>query len=112
MRFLPRFRISTVLILTAILAWGMATRPYVGLDYWSNAQIHREPVVGHIPEVDDEYWTLEASSRTATNPWELQLYIGPNPQLAWPAFALLTFLAWKAAWAIRGRIKEPQDSPG
>ena len=28
-----RFRISTVLILTAILAWGMATRP--NIDYGS-----------------------------------------------------------------------------
>ncbi|MBX9790305.1 MAG: hypothetical protein K2Y37_15410 [Pirellulales bacterium] len=59
------FRLSTVLILTAIAAWIMVTRPRVGLVYWSAPTVY-ELVVGYIPEIDDEYWTFEASSWTST----------------------------------------------
>ena len=75
-----RFRLSTVLILTAIAAWGMALRPlFVSV---------KPGYKGHFVAVPaGPYFTA----------------VVPNPNLKWPALALAAFLAWKAAWAVAER---------
>ena len=112
-----RFRLSTVLILTAIVAWGMASGPFF---YFELESVHKPggPVgewfvplrapqakrvpapwrplerwrgVSHQPLLDSpEYWD---SNYQATGPHF-------NRDVLWPALALATFLAWKAAWAV------------
>ncbi|MGD9645047.1 MAG: hypothetical protein AB7U73_05000 [Pirellulales bacterium] len=71
-----RFKLSSVLILTAILAWAMATRPY-----WFWIQMPPDPN-GPVGKHDA---------------------IRFNSDFAWPALALLAFLVWKAAWAVAAR---------
>ncbi|MBX9790320.1 MAG: hypothetical protein K2Y37_15490 [Pirellulales bacterium] len=66
-----RFRLSTLLILTAIAAWAMATPRFVPG-----------------PAKLSELWPIPTG-----RPVEQRL----NHQLAWPAFALAAFLAWKGA---------------
>ena len=75
-RRLFRFRLSTVLILTAIVAWGMAT----GLPY------ERHGLMGtHHMQPFTSYW------------WEF------NPLGLLPCFALAAFLGWKATWEVVDR---------
>ncbi|MBX9789136.1 MAG: hypothetical protein K2Y37_09495 [Pirellulales bacterium] len=82
MRCLPprrwlQFRLSTWFVLVAILAWAMATRPYLVAVQGASAG----PMAGP--------------------PWE-PIYVVEhrvNKQLRWPALTLSAFLAWKAAWA-------------
>jgi hypothetical protein len=66
-----RFRLSTVLILTAIVAWGMACRPYL---------VERE--FGYVLTVGNTIYTDGGH--------EL------NTALKWPALVLIAFVAWKA----------------
>ena len=96
-----RFKLSTVLILTAIAAWAMACRPDPGLVYYDTAS-GREFVAGHFPNDfgDDGYWTFSIVSSKSTAVRHLQVFLGPNPELAYPTLALVAFLAWKAAWAV------------
>jgi hypothetical protein len=109
-----RFRLSTVLILTAIVAWGMATRPRAGGRYWiETGASSSHGTFGHLPEGGrDEpgWWTFLLSSTTSTHR-ELILYIGPDPQLAWPVLALAAFLAGKAAWAVVERRRRQSATP-
>ena len=69
-----RFRLSTVLILTAIVAWAMACWPWRIAIY--------------------TYYTPIRSEETS---WFV------NRDLRWPALALAAFLAWKAVLAIVAR---------
>ena len=85
MRFVPRFRLSTVLILTAILAWGMATDFYVP-DYRADM---RGLIVKPVPVI------YRGSMRHYQHGYRL------NWELLFPALALVAFLTWKAAWALR-----------
>jgi hypothetical protein len=94
-------RLSTVLILTAILAWGMACDPILVTRQtirWRDAkdgqfdrllfsrQIREDPSrPGVHTDIVDETW------------------ISINKSLAWPALALVAFLAWKAVWAVAER---------
>jgi len=66
-----RFRLSTVLILTAILACGMA------IGFTVTIFIAEPPA----------YWMPRRYARL-------------NPKLIGPALALAAFLAWKAAWVV------------
>jgi hypothetical protein len=90
-----RFRLSTVLILTAITAWGMARRPdqlfhfsrathgYVGLPATAAAPPH----IGDLfPDRGRTYYRIDKTALIR--------------RLAYPAIALAAFLAWKAAWAM------------
>ncbi|MBX9789622.1 MAG: hypothetical protein K2Y37_11965 [Pirellulales bacterium] len=103
-----RFRLSTVLILTAIAAWAMATRPFVML------------VEPNAPK---------SVYRWITIPWgtifvEVQRSPGVvdcmrfekvlNPQLVLVAVIFAAFLAWKAAWAVveRRRRSARATPPG
>jgi hypothetical protein len=76
-----QFRLSTVLILTAIVAWGMALPAYVPR-----------------PQKMSDIWPIPKG-----RPIELQL----NRDLVWPAVALAAFLLSKVAWAVveRRRMK-------
>jgi hypothetical protein len=71
----------SVLIVTAIAAWGMAIPKY-----------DPRPI-----ELSD-LWQIPTGRQI-----ELQL----NRDLVWPALALATFLVWKAAWGMveRQRMK-------
>ena len=87
MRFAPlfrwfRFRLSTVLILTAIVAWAMACWPWRIAIY--------------------TYYTPIRSEETS---WFV------NRDLRWPALALAAFLAWKAAWAVVEHRRHQSASP-
>jgi hypothetical protein len=95
-----RFRLSTVLILTAIVAWAMACRPYVTVWLY-------EPVPMPLPGKP----LPEAYAYSKSDAGVESLYIphqGPNPRLIAPAVALAVFLAWKAAWAAGERRRTVQ----
>jgi hypothetical protein len=83
-----RFRLSTVLILTAISAWGMATRPYVS--FYDTYESEMD-FVGDFTFCKAHKWNAEV--------WTVTRY-RLNSRLALPALALAAFLAWKAAWAM------------
>ena len=108
-----RFKLSTALILTAIVAWGMATRPYwithrtswtvpIRYNVGPEFKLTRDHKIKSKPSVDN-YWHgykvefVHADGATA-------YYSGSrrslNYRLAGPALALAAFLAWKAAWAV------------
>ena len=79
-----RFRLSTVLILTAIAAWAMACWPSYG-DLW--IRFAKRP---QIPPIPTPFWIFAPAATVG--------------DILWPALALLAFLAWKVAWAIGPRL--------
>ncbi|MBX9788876.1 MAG: hypothetical protein K2Y37_08155 [Pirellulales bacterium] len=101
-----RFRLSTVLILTAIAAWGKSLPPFLEerpvtyyrqvLEVPPGAPIAYGPEVkvrnGEPPPFRHGYQTPHDSRRA----WEKTL----APQLRYPLLALAAFLSWKAAWAV------------
>jgi hypothetical protein len=92
-----RFRLSTVLIVTAIVAWGMACWP------WLRPQgvAHSFPV--EIPV--SEGWTDIGPGPNIAGPtrtW-FREQSPINPSLIGPALALLSLVGWKAGWALRER---------
>jgi hypothetical protein len=87
-----QFRLSTALVLVAILAWAMATQPNL-LD--TRELIFFGPVVKQPKEV------LLPQVRQVSRH-------SLNPRLCFPAFALLAFISWKAFWLIRERRRELQ----
>jgi len=113
-----RFRLLTVLILTAIAAWGMALRPYVDWGYGITTDTHydsRIPVrlsagldrPGEIdpfdPEGDDAdnvYLSFIVVWPKFSRIWWVSL--GPKAIL-FPASALAAFLVWKAIERRRAR---------
>lgn len=72
-----RFRLSTILILTAILAWAMAIHPL-----FQSVK----------PGYKGRFIAMPAGSHF--------IAVVPHPNLKWPALALAVFLTWKAAWAV------------
>jgi hypothetical protein len=85
-----RFRLSTVLILTAIAAWGMACRPWYP---WMRPTVVIANEVG---------WEV-CEPPPQLQPWQSPQYWAVrriNRQLLWPALALAAFLFWKAAWVV------------
>ena len=105
-----RFRLTTVLILTAIVAWGMSCFPraywghtlYRGnsFDIYLSLQIDHLHLYGIQLESalsDDLFFLAGIDSSDFGHEW----WIGVSPKrVAWPALALLCFLAWKAAWTV------------
>ncbi|MBX9788891.1 MAG: hypothetical protein K2Y37_08230 [Pirellulales bacterium] len=115
MRLLPprrwfRFKLSTVLILTAIAAWEMSLSPYFEegpvtyyrqvLEVPPGASIAYGPEIkvrsGEPPPFRHGYQTPHVSRRM----WQKTL----APQLRYPIVALVVFLAWKAAWVVGPRL--------
>jgi hypothetical protein len=103
MQFAPllrrfRFRLTTVLILTAILAWGMATRPF----FLTRDELIVAPNAPH--EVPSRFNArLLRSWKIAGTQFYVLRYFDFNPSLGWPTSALALFLVWKAAWAVADR---------
>jgi hypothetical protein len=86
-----RFRLSTVLILTAILAWAMACRPY-------RTTLWRQIVLPNgVPEPVG--WNYSNSGPPGTTEYHIP-ELGLNPKLRWPALALLVFAEWKVAMTV------------
>ncbi|MGE4102045.1 MAG: hypothetical protein AB7E74_08765 [Pirellulales bacterium] len=118
------FRISTVLILTAIVAWAMAQSPrrtsgFVFLSRSTDPAAKWEvEEVFKFPRSKEEFapwhrW-IRAKKRLVS---EAMRSRGPNGKHYWiehriatnrlflaPYFALAAFLAWKAAWAVGLRL--------
>ena len=95
-----RFRISTVLILTAIAAGMMACRPFV-----VSVNYDLLPGYGSTPGADSDVRIVESQSLLGLSMWHqespnLMEEIGLNHRLQFPVLALAAFLAWKAAWAV------------
>ena len=86
-----RFKLSTVLILTAIVAWGMACRPYIEQRHYN----------GDDPDIP---WLMRyAISRTPNLPPPQVYFVTskfPNPDLLWPALTLAAFVGWKTVWVL------------
>jgi hypothetical protein len=98
-----RFRLSTVLILTAIVAWGMACRPYIETGTtgaWLNSGDPLPPGArsdGIVVRRDRVHVLVDRQSL--------------NPALQWPLTTLVAFLAWKAAWAVAERRRHKSVTP-
>lgn len=110
-----RFRLSTVLILTAIVAWGMALRPV--LDWGVNDEVnafggkyHAGCCVG-LNEIFEDVGLPGGDELTVDNAFLYVSLLTPNlgdiwwmtiePKAAlYPTLALAAFLAWKAGWAV------------
>ena len=102
-----RFRLSTVLILTAIVAAAMAAWPWVTIErttITSNGS-HGPACYGSAPVLPRFRYVGGETTRTSVSWHYAREHF--NPELAYPALALAAFLAWKAAWAVveRRRIK-------
>jgi hypothetical protein len=93
-----RFRLSTVLILTAIVAWGMACRPYV-VHYVEVSETRPQDIppgslraIPMMVNLRRTLWTVHRENL--------------NPGLKWPALALAAFFTWKAGWAVVERRRQ------
>lgn len=94
------FKLSTILILTAILARAMACRSTLCVMYsFEQGDMN---VIGTPAMVLDELWSIAFSVMSGDGPegFGTAIQLGPNPELLWPALALSAFLAWKSAWAV------------
>ncbi len=96
-----RFRLSTVLILTAIAAWAMALRVH-----------HIEFKRGwfpppHAPSSFHIIVHLFAANGTS---YTVNWHLGLQRALLGPLAALVAFLAWKAAWALVERRRRQKIS--
>src|SRR5689334_5072791 len=97
-----RFRLSTVLILTAIAAWGMALRPTSAI-YNRDRATTTKHNAGIGFSIEWEPRALHFRTTFAANPtsvvYSRLLVVGPIA-LIWPVLALVFFLTWKSGWAI------------
>jgi len=117
-----RFRLSTVLILTAIAASVTACWPFYYVEF---VPVHKPGPVGEwfvpvgvlqtkrVPAHLSLLRSLMGNTRLIRPSWQYSpeywdsnyQATGPhfNRDLLWPAVALVAFLAWKAAWAVVDR---------
>ncbi|MGD9648055.1 MAG: hypothetical protein AB7U73_20245 [Pirellulales bacterium] len=95
-----RFKLSTVLILTAIAAWAMALRPCF--------LIMCSPMGWEFVNVDDrDAWAMQIifgrggpGLNLGFSEYWLEVRVGPSNAIEYPALALAGFLSWKAVWAL------------
>ncbi|MBX9791118.1 MAG: hypothetical protein K2Y37_19540 [Pirellulales bacterium] len=98
-----RFRLSTVLILTAIAAWVMATRP------WFVTYVEEQSTLATDPRLDGSQGWKGVGDGVTWLWFRESRY--PNPHLTLPALSLAAFLVWKAAWTVverRRRGAQPE----
>jgi len=95
-----RFRLSTVLILTAILAWAMAQWPV-----FDTVIVYSANEFGERFNSQFFWWYYRlftriegVSSGSAAAPILVVTY--PHLSCIYPVVALCAFLIWKAAWAV------------
>ncbi|MGE0536606.1 MAG: hypothetical protein AB7O68_16670 [Pirellulales bacterium] len=120
-----RFRLSTVMILTAIAAWAMSCRPWWILEVRTvilppaasgqGVQLRR----GERRLGPTEFGPIAYSGPSCLPPIELtstqagRLRVGRdrlNFHLAYPIPALFAFIAWKAVWAVVERRRRQKIS--
>ena len=99
-----RFRLSTILVLTAIAAWAMACRPYL-ITTTEHVVKSRLQLSGYQPIPGEE---MPVAGYIGFD--EARTII--NSELLWPALAFAAFLAWKVGWAVVARRRTRiQPSP-
>ncbi|MGE0536735.1 MAG: hypothetical protein AB7O68_17320 [Pirellulales bacterium] len=86
-------RISTLLILTAIVAWGMVTWPH---EFQCYSDLESS-------WADERYFSISFGATFGSPLRFQQVHIVFGIAAVWPALALATFLSWKAAWAVIAR---------
>ncbi len=95
-----QFKLSTWFVLVGITAWVMMLKPFFSSESLTAGQLTGRN--GLYVNIGMESWE---------NAPYLLFRIGPAPELAGPVIALLAFVGWKAAWAIRrGERGEADDS--
>jgi len=116
----PRFKLSTILVLVAITAWGMSIRHAVTYD--RSMEICSPDAIGmgfsyRRTVMDDRPVGLHAWATRSYDPssgtpggWALRLFIRPN-ELVVPAIALSAFFIWKLGCAIRTRWNRRREAP-
>lgn len=93
-----QWRLSTWLVLVAIAAWAMATRPVVHLEHGANGNEDRFAL-----QIFAGFLAPTSTSGIKAG-WCLTVDI--PKQSVWPVLALLAFLAWKLAWRVAERRRE------
>jgi hypothetical protein len=117
-----RFRLSTVLILTAIVAWGMATHPSIRCGAvqavtWDGDEVngvrvailfdYMNRMIDEDAEPSDD---ILAYAEFDIHDEARFYWLALMPRKAiWPALALAAFLAWKAAWGV---VESRRRKPG
>jgi hypothetical protein len=86
-----QFRISTMFILVAILAWGMSCWPF----------FLREPQLWPPGPIQPGEYVYASGGTNLRSQITMHRF---NPMARGPVAALAAFLAWKAAWAVGPRM--------
>jgi hypothetical protein len=113
-----QFSLSTLLILTAIAAWVMAIRPYTvrktELIFTPHGESPRviSTFAGCYGDPDSDEWLQAGAKIPQPSPgsYEIATSNFPNRRLAWPALALVCFVAWKSGRAIVERHRARRES--
>lgn len=89
-----QFRLSTWLVLIAIMAWAMALRPRAYLICSTTWTLYA--TFGTRLD-DDATWTFQFSGNSSGENtfFAVGLEISPFPSILYPALALVAFTAWK-----------------
>jgi len=115
-----QFRLSTILVLVAILAWAMACRPYWTADTLRRSTPeehlawHAQQSPGQIARVRQKLSQMGRLGPTDKFRVYFSVRGGVNPRLAWPITALAVFLTWKwiaAKWKRRREQPVATSSP-
>lgn len=108
-----RFRLSTVLMLTATAAWTMALKPWLEVNYQrlNPATPEWESTMRLGKGVTNGWFvafgaSLHSDGIPSEYDWELTIHFGPKPGLLGPALALVVFLGGKRAYAAIARRRE------
>jgi len=102
MRNSPRRRwyqlgLRTWFVFVAILAWGLALRPYfVEVVHYGAISQNGEVVDPSEPRQTPTLFAMTFQIDFDGDQWAEEY--GPNPRLLGPIFALAAFVAWKVSW--------------
>jgi hypothetical protein len=100
-----QFGLGTMFILTAIFAWGLATRPYWRLEQARIVVSRQEFLSATHPKG----YTITGGGIEHDSDEQPPVYHFDversrlNPRLCWPAIALVAFFTWKGFWLLRER---------
>jgi hypothetical protein len=105
-----QFSLGTMLILTAILAWGLATRPYWDIKQEEVEVSYQDYLSGRPPpSYRWEKVTGNGMYAVIDGSWSYRLTVEHaelNPQLRWPAIALVAFLLWKGSMLVLAHCRD------
>ena len=114
-----QFSLSTVLILTTIMAWAMATKPYIiaktELLYTPRGELPRviSTFAGQYGDPGSDEWLQAVANipqRSKGGRYEIASRNLPNPRLIWPGLALVGLVVWKAGRAMVVRRRARRES--